>query len=498
MSKLSKPLSTYVGRFNDQYEELNIDTSDIESLSELIISKASKINNLFMAGLGASTLILRLGAVVNLCRKLEEGSPEDDALLIKQIIENLRDNLPSDTNWKTILSISISEDSPWNEFTVSPKGGQSVFEKFISFRNKFVHRQISINTEDVKFLAKGIEILHQITNQASKLFNGGEIKEENNEFFYVIKDEKVPLHPFVQKGKKDGLPYIFQGLYNNQEHAEIISTYFGDIEEQDSTEEFDEVFEPMRQALKGGAGKVFDHIKRIEFYNECFVGRDKESKAILDWVISKDEKNILPVYSTAGMGKGALIANAIAELESEHNMNVLHHFCGSGIQNNLQAVLYHFILQGKRTQIWKTEDDEIVQKLNRLPSKYPDLINFFHLLIDECYKPTRKNTIGNLVIILDGLDEAAVANPDLNISDWFKTYNEDGDPDGEWMSKENIRWIFTYREGFYNFPTFDQKETIDIVQPLLGLSEEAARDALAPFNPSAEFVDEVIKRGAVE
>ena len=156
MNQLEKPISTYVDRFNEQYQELNIDIHNLEALSEITISKASKLNNLFMAGLGAATLILRLGAVINLCRKLEEGSPEEDALLLKQIIENLRDNLPSDTNWKTILSISSNEDSPWNEFTVAPKGGQSVFEKFISFRNKFVHRYISINPKDVKALAKGI------------------------------------------------------------------------------------------------------------------------------------------------------------------------------------------------------------------------------------------------------------------------------------------------------------------------------------------------------
>ena len=118
-------------------------------------------------------------------------------------------------------------------------------------------------------------------------------------------------------------------------------------------------------------------------------------------------------------------------------------------------------------------------------------------MIDECFKPTRKNTIGNLVIILDGLDEAAVANPDLNINDWFKTYNEDGEPDGEWMSNENIRWIFTYREGFYNFPDFSQTENIELVQPLMGLSEEAVKNALSIFNPSEEFLETVNERGKV-
>ena len=50
-------------------------------------TQKSAVNNLFMAGLGASTLILRLGAVIQLSKKLEEGTPEDDALLMKQIVE---------------------------------------------------------------------------------------------------------------------------------------------------------------------------------------------------------------------------------------------------------------------------------------------------------------------------------------------------------------------------------------------------------------------------
>ena len=80
------------------------------------------------------------------------------------------------------------------------------------------------------------------------------------------------------------------------------------------------------------------------------------------------------------MGKGALIANIIQELSDiEISMPVLHHFCGSGIQNSLHATLYHFIIQGKKQQLWKTEDEDILRSLNRLPSKYTDLIMLFHV-----------------------------------------------------------------------------------------------------------------------
>ena len=90
--------------------------------------------------------------------------------------------------------------------------------------------------------------------------------------------------------------------------------------------------------------------------------------------------------------------------------------------NNLQAILYHLILQAKKSQIWDTENEEIVNKLKRLPSKYPELINFLHELIDNHFVKTRKNLTGNLLIIIDGLDEAAVTFPEYNISDYFNYF----------------------------------------------------------------------------
>ena len=499
MSKLPEPLSKYVNRFNEQFAQMKLANINNDQFIELMTKQKASVNNLLMAGLGASTLILRLGAVIQLSKKLEEGTPEDDALLMKQIIDNLRENLPSDTSWKVIWSITCHEDSPWRACITPPKGQQSLMERFITFRNKYVHGYISLREQDVKKILEGIATLHEIVNTTSQLFGGTEIKEQKDQFFFIEKGNEIPLYPFIQKGQKDGLPYIFQGLYNNKATAELISTYYGDLEKQDGAAHYESVFEPMRKALKGGAGQVFDHSNRIAYYCECFVGRDKENKAILEWATKENDQNILPIFSTAGMGKGALIANIIRELSAiEISIPVLHHFCGSGIQNSLHATLYHFIIQGKKQQLWKTEDENILRGLNRLPSKYTDLIMLFHQLLDECFTPSRKNITGNLLIILDGLDEAAVAYPQLNISDWFYNYDENGEVTNSWESTSNIKWIFTYREGFYRFPESNRNKSIDVLQPLLGLTEESVEMALQKFNPSKEFLSQVIIRGAIQ
>ena len=110
MKNLPQPLSTYVTRFIVQYNELKISSLDENAISELIINNKSQLNNLLMSGLGASTLILRLGAVINLSKKLDKGNDDEDAVLMKQLIDNLRETLPSDTNWKTIWEITCDSD----------------------------------------------------------------------------------------------------------------------------------------------------------------------------------------------------------------------------------------------------------------------------------------------------------------------------------------------------------------------------------------------------
>ena len=103
MSKLPKPISNYVDRFRQQFESLSLSSATSEDYEDLINNNASKLNNLIMSGLGACTRILRMGAVINLAKKLEDGSDEEDALLMKQIIDNLREVLLRSFNCHSLI-----------------------------------------------------------------------------------------------------------------------------------------------------------------------------------------------------------------------------------------------------------------------------------------------------------------------------------------------------------------------------------------------------------
>lgn len=238
------------------------------------------------------------------------------------------------------------------------------------------------------------------------------------------------------------------------------------------------------------------------------MGREREVSSVLDWVRADSSKSVLPIYSEAGMGKGALTAGIINGL-IEEGVPVMYHYCGSGMANSLHAVLYHFILQGKKMPgmngagVWKVDDEVLQRKMERLPSRYFDAIKLFQNLIDNCYSPTNKYEGKPMVIIIDGLDEAGVTYSQLKISDWFYTYNEKDEPEEDWSSPDYIKWIFTYRslpnqskEGFRLDGRFSL-ETNDLLQPLQGLTEDAVCAALKPFDVSEEFIQTVMERGAV-
>ena len=177
--------------------------------------------------------------------------------------------------------------------------------------------------------------------------------------------------------------------------------------------------------------------------------------------------------------------------------------------NSLHAVLYHFILQGKKMMgwegagIWKVEDESLQRKMDRLPSRYHDAIHLFQKLLDDCYNPPRKYKDKPLVIVIDGLDEAAVANSQIKVSDWFYSYNDKDEPEEDWKSPGFIKWIFTYRslpsnskDGFRLDGRFGIEQN-DLVQPMQGLTEGSVREALKQFNVSEEFIQTVMERGAV-
>jgi hypothetical protein len=494
------PILNFHFRYLEIKREKSI-ISDLVSTENLLNKDISGLNNFFMAGLGMGTMILRMGAVIQLCGKFERLDEHGDALFMKQIIDNLRETLPSDTNWKNLWAISCDEHSEWKIPTVQPKGGQALLDRFVTFRNRYVHQQIRLISEHQTEILKAIVLLDEVAQLAS-LFEDGQLEIKEDKYHWTTTDSSVCLYPYMQVGKDESSPYLFQGLYQNKTKAHLLNTTFGDETEQDANDHLEPNFEPIRDALRGGAGQVFDHSTRIAYYRECFVGRERERDQILEWAKVADAKNILTVKSPAGMGKGALVADVIHTL-LEQKTQVLYHFCGSGIQNSLHATLYHLIIQGKRSQYWDSTDESIQRKLERLPSKYIDVIHLFHALLDEHLKILKANTSGNLVIIIDGLDEAQVAYSQLKISDWFYKYNEKEEPEEDWRSASHIRWIFTYRceedgkESFYKFPNMKEVADIELVQPLTGLQLDAVHEAFKTFAVSEEFKQAVIVKSEI-
>lgn len=493
-------------QYHSRYLSLNAELKPID-FHELLESQSSKLNNLFMAGLGMSTLFLRMGAVIQMSAKLHDGDSSNDALFMKQVMDNLRETLPSDTNWKNLWYASTVMDSKWNQAIPKDNNKNTMLDRFVTFRNKFVHQSIRLIPEHAKEVEKGWGIMDEMAGLYT-LFQNGNVVLKSNEFFWIQDDKELQLHPFVQTGEHEGLPYLFQGLYENKSKAKFINTHLGDETEPIQNVPLDEKFAPMQNALRGGAGQIFDHSERLQYYLDCFVGREREVSSVLDWVRADSSKSVLPIYSEAGMGKGALTAGIINGL-IEEGVPVMYHYCGSGMANSLHAVLYHFILQGKKMPgmngagVWKIDDEVLQRKMERLPSRYFDAIKLFQNLIDNCYSPTNKYEGKPMVIIIDGLDEAGVANSQLKISDWFYTYNEKDEPEEDWSSPNHIKWIFTYRslpnqskEGFRLDGRFSL-EVNELLQPLQGLTEDAVRAALKPFEVSEEFIQTVLERGAV-
>ena len=493
------PIQKYHERYLELKNEKNI-TSEQDSLNELIEQDNAGLNNFFMAAFGMSTMMLRMGAVIQLCRKFESSDGQGDALFTKQVLDNLRETLPSDTSWKNLWVISTEQDV-WKQATIKPKIGDSLLDRFVTFRNKFVHQHIQLKSEFLQQLSNGVLLFEEMANLAT-LFSEGKITVMDGKCYWQENERTLSLHPFLQQGVDQEHPYIFQGLHKSKGEVSMLNLMMGDEDAQASDKHLEPVFEPMRASLQGGAGQIFDHSERIAYYQSCFVGRDREKKAVLDFCNDADEKNILCIKSPAGMGKGALIADVIGHLQDTKSQ-VLYHFCGAGMQNSLHAALYHLILQGNRNQYWDRSEEHVQRKLDRLPTKYVDVIHFFHSLLDEHLKLQKNNLSGNLVIIIDGLDEAQVAYAQLKISDWYYTYNEKEEPEEDWRSNANIRWVFTYRcdddgnESFYRFPTMKELAKVELLQPLKGLMPEAVDEAFNQFNVSEEFKNVVIQKSTI-
>lgn len=625
-------MKNYFEEFYKRYEDLKGDLvksvgdlSNDENLKKAISDHHQLLNNIIMAGLGMGTLYLRMGAVLMIAEKTNKSADENDISFLKVMAEKLIHKLPADGDWLEIWKkfLETEKKCKWNEI-ISKSAQPDIHSAFVSLRNDIAHQKLVINpSSESSKVKEALKVLDAMTSFRIQ-FEQSIISTENNEvyFQYSSDEEKLKISPYVQINKDKTneeigiLPYLFQGRY--YAGAKFINTEGAETKAQ-KDEAVDDTFEKIKSDISRFNGdKAFDFNEKIKNYNEWCIGRENEINAMKEWINKETDKNILPIFAPAGLGKGALVAELIKNLKDNKTKH-LFHFCGSGAANNLQAILYSLIIQGKEKKYWNAQSlpEKFKNKLERLPSQYTDVIELFQVLllnsktdskvkevdisdfkkaieaatnnnkkvkpligqytqlvdylialeyhdnielVSECLEllstsikilrqnnefqdsfypklfdlhwKLSDNNIENeilsfieekhqfnsdefkkpsptLVIIIDGLDEAAVADQNKRISDWFYIYDEKGERKEKWISPDHIKWVFTYRqiskenkEGFqfeyHEFVSLD----FPLLQPLKGLTEEAVKKALQEefktFKPALteEFIDTIIKKGA--
>ena len=613
-------MKNYFEEFYNRYEELKSDLKKIvgdlssdENLKNATSAHHQLLNNIIMAGLGMGTLYLRMGAVLMIAEKTNKSADENDISFLKVMAEKLIHKLPADGDWLEIWKkfLETEKQCKWNEI-ISKSAQPDIHSAFVSLRNDIAHQEIIISPFcELSKIQKALKILDGMTS-FRKLFEQSIISTENNEvyFQYSSNDKKLKISPYVQINKFNEpeevgiLPYLFQGKYYGG--AKFINTEGAETKEQ-KDEAVDDTFEKIKSDIARFNGdKAFDFNEKINNYNEWCIGRENEINTILDWKNnSETDKNVLPIFAPAGLGKGALVAELIKNLKDNKNKH-LFHFCGSGAANNLQAILYSLIIQGKDQKYWNDQSlpEKFKNKLDRLPSQYTDVIEFFQALlmaekeiteieisksvnnpnldgrfnaiydllikmiqqpdndqldeilnqyflttkqlidtrqselpieyyhyifdihfsltkyglksdlldlVPENHRRLSKKYFQPLVIIIDGLDEAAVADHSKRISDWFYIYDDEGERKEKWISPDHIKWIFTFRQtakdnkdGFqFDYHEFNSHELPE-VQPLKGLTEESVKKGIAEsfknHEPSLtkEFIETIIQKGAVK
>jgi hypothetical protein len=633
-------MKNYFEEFYNRYEELKSDLEKIvgdlssdKNLIKAISGYHQLLNNIVMAGLGMGTLYLRMGAVLMIAEKTNKSADENDISFLKVIAEKLIHKLPADGDWLEIWKKFLEKDKQCKWYEIISKSTQpKIHDAFVSLRNDIAHQKIVISeTSELSEIQKALKTLDAMTSFRTQ-FEQSIISIENNEvyFQYESDKEKLKISPYVQINKSNEpdevgvLPYLFQGRY--YKGAKFINPEGTETKEQ-KDEAVDDTFEKIKNDISRFNGdKSFNFAEKINNYNEWCIGRKEEVNCILKWINNAEtDKNVLPIFAPAGLGKGALVAKVIENLK-EKNIKHLFHYCGSGAANNLQAILYGLIIQGgwdkdfnkiineDKKSIWNVKNlsPKLQNRFARFPTQYTDVIELFQALLDSTepeieplkeitdkdfdeafsirneqrelnineqfkdicdllykisehklhkrtselldrielllsdktnlklkeknynrlieisinlnkhnfennllsYIPKDYSQVSNtdnkikkevnskLVIIIDGLDEAAVADHSKRISDWFYTYKVDA-PNADdirskradkWISPKHIKWIFTFRYTKDESKKIKQYDYPNEIKAEFNIEENESLQPLKPINITAEELNKALMK----
>lgn len=634
---------------NIHNEELKSDTEKIEGELSSDENQKNKqlLNNLIMAGLGMGTLYLRMGAIIMIAEELAKPDNEKNISFLKVIADNLVPKPPNDGEWTNIWvkHLELNTNSIWNNLINEANNHNQNIPKikfnigdFVEFRNNIAHQKIILGVDYLKQIKEGFNALRVMAKFKDIFINCS--FEENTQLVFFSKELAKPINvwPYIrvdEENKKEAigkqpyqpsvegiLPYLFSGKY--YQGVKFINTQGGESnKEQD--EDIEDNFKEIQKVITNFNGdKAFNFDEKTSNYNDWFIGREDEVKAISDWIDnSETEKNVLPIFASAGLGKGALVAKVIENLK-EKNIKHLFHYCGYGAANNLQAILYGLIIQGgwdkdfnkiineDKKSIWNVKNlsPKLQNRFARFPTQYIDVIELFQALLDSTepeseplkeitdkdfdealetndakgkelntekrlsniskllikltefdlhskvgdvliqlevlikkadenslkgfypilydihnnlnkhnfennllsYIPKDLSQVSNtdnkikkevnskLVIIIDGLDEASVADHSKRISDWFYTYKDDA-PNADdirskradkWISPKHIKWIFTFRYSKDESKKIKQYDYPNEIKAEFNIEENESLQPLKPLNITAEELNKAL------
>ena len=497
--KLPAPFDAFKKRIDELRGELFPEGISPESIAAVLSrgrAEEREIFNYLYSLLGPGTLLLRFGAVILLgeyLREIREGG-QVNAVLNHTVLQNLKDALPTDTGWRLLFqkaAETVTEETGvigmLRDFaceTAGPGERRTLLEAFVTIRNKTVHQALELAPPA---LMATLELLERFAGKML-VFDECEFKEEEGRVRFWSAGLNLDLHPFVQGGES---PYLFQGIYGSRDDSilRLLGTAEGD-ETAVPPSEAEEYFHSMRKSSAGLVSRAFDFSEIISNYGECFVGRDEELEALRAFRDSPGETRFLPVYAPAGFGKSALLA-CFSGFE-ETRERVLLHLCGGSERSNPMNIVFSLLNHNKN--LWNRLSNEIKTRVSRLPGNYDGAIELFQHTLAEYDRNCRGAT---LVVIIDGVDEAEVAWPNLPL--WNLLYVKEKDEEGNesirpWDIPENIRIIFGYREG-----TTGRKDipaaSIDILQPMRPLGEGSVDQAFARFGISKTVQNAIIDHG---
>lgn len=218
---------------------------------------------------------------------------------------------------------------------------------------------------------------------------------------------------YFKEGMKDGIGYRSLAFLNDLKKWDKKEISFLNYPHSHLFREGANVFEQFQQVIKVDEWKRWlsrDFRERIQRLTENFQGRELELAALREFINNKDKRFAI-VQGDAGIGKSALLARLLEELQLESDQQsliVIEYFIRRGSQFAFSSKLVMYFIE-RLLQVFS------------LPLKMETSVDDNYILLQELVIKIAKDKLAGkqLVFIIDGVDEGI--GDDQKIIDYLWT-----------------------------------------------------------------------------